>query len=535
MLKRLLHNLESRSQLPLWMVYPPIFVAVYALHITLLRLPYFWDEGGYYIPAAWDFFRFGTVIPVSTVRNAHPPLPSILLAAWWKFTGFSIYSTRLMICLVAALALLAVFRIARTLSNDAIAVSTLLLTGIYPVWFSQSTLAHADIFAAAATLWALSVYFANSAKARPLCFFFFALSVMAKETAIVTPAALAAYELAQAWKTRYTARERQNHLAWFGWIAATVLPLIAWYGYHHFKTGFTFGNPEYLRYNATANMSGHRIVLSLWHRLVHLSFHLNLYVVTLCTAAVAMMAPRTNADGSLRHWIPQSAVRAIATIVFANWIAFSVLGGALLTRYLLPMYPLLLLLAVALWWQRFRQWYLIALLTLAGFSIACEINPTYPYAPEDNLAYRDMIVLHQQAISFVATHYPQATVLTAWPVAADLIRPELGYVKTPIKMTPLENFSAAEVVKAMGEQDQFDTAIVFSTKYLPSQMQHTVSVVHMQNDAKYFDFHEDLPPGQIAHLLHGSVVWQESRQGEWAAVLRFPRAADARLQLQALP
>ena len=32
------------------------------------------------------------------MRNAHPPLPSILLAAWWKLTGFHILSTRACSC-----------------------------------------------------------------------------------------------------------------------------------------------------------------------------------------------------------------------------------------------------------------------------------------------------------------------------------------------------------------------------------------------------------------------------------------------------
>ena len=72
--------------------------------LTLLRLPYFWDEGGYYIPAAWDFFRTGTLIPQTTVTNAHPPLPSILLAAWWHLSGFVVSGTRTLVCMVAAAA-----------------------------------------------------------------------------------------------------------------------------------------------------------------------------------------------------------------------------------------------------------------------------------------------------------------------------------------------------------------------------------------------------------------------------------------------
>ena len=76
-------RIDAQKDAPIsvtWL-FAPVFAAVTLLHLTLLRLPYFWDEGGYYIPAAWDFFRLGTVIPVTTVRNAHPPLPSVAMAA----------------------------------------------------------------------------------------------------------------------------------------------------------------------------------------------------------------------------------------------------------------------------------------------------------------------------------------------------------------------------------------------------------------------------------------------------------------------
>ncbi len=83
---RLRRVLEPRmdAPLPLWMIFPVVFTALYASHFTLLRLPYYWDEAGYYIPAAWDFFRTGSLIPITTLTNAHPPLESIYLALWWK-------------------------------------------------------------------------------------------------------------------------------------------------------------------------------------------------------------------------------------------------------------------------------------------------------------------------------------------------------------------------------------------------------------------------------------------------------------------
>ena len=60
------------------------FALLVAAHWPLLRLPYYWDEAGYYIPAAYDFLRRGTLIPYSTLSNAHPPLLSIYLASWWR-------------------------------------------------------------------------------------------------------------------------------------------------------------------------------------------------------------------------------------------------------------------------------------------------------------------------------------------------------------------------------------------------------------------------------------------------------------------
>ena len=56
-----------------------IFVFIFLLHIPLLQLPYFWDEAGYYVPAARDILLTGSLIPHSTVSNAHPPL---VMAGW---------------------------------------------------------------------------------------------------------------------------------------------------------------------------------------------------------------------------------------------------------------------------------------------------------------------------------------------------------------------------------------------------------------------------------------------------------------------
>ncbi|MEO8736887.1 MAG: glycosyltransferase family 39 protein, partial [Edaphobacter sp.] len=351
---------SAPGDIPLWMLFPLFFAAVYLSHLTLLRLPYFWDEGGYYIPAAWDFFRTGSLIPQSTVTNAHPPLPSIFLAAWWHLSGFVVSGTRTLICIVSASALLGVYKLAKTLTGTAAAAVVTILTAIYPIWFAQSTLAHADIFAAAFTLWGLAFYFdrddtnRSAAKNQILAAILFSLSALSKETAIITPLALALWEAILFLQNR----RKANNLGWLAALLSPILPLVAWYAFHYHRTGFIFGNPEFLRYNATANLSAYRIGLCLWHRFLHLTTHMNMFVPVVATVAVVLIPITSNAPQAIR----KPALKAIAVILLANWIAFSILGGALLTRYLLPMYPLVLLLCVSLWRRHLRQWWLIAAL-----------------------------------------------------------------------------------------------------------------------------------------------------------------------------
>ncbi len=402
------------------------------------------------------------------------------------------------------------------------------------MWFAQSTLAHADIFAAACTLWALSFYLdrpgwalsaftgKNTALANAISTgALFALAALSKETAIVVPAALFLYQLWLAW--RGPREQRRGHLPWLVALALPVLPLLAWYVYHHAATGFTFGNPEYLRYNATANLSATRVLLSLWHRLIHLTVHMNLFVPVLMTVAVLLL-PRDRTKPVLAREV----TGAILTVLLVHWLAFSVLGGALLTRYLLPAYPLVLLLCVTTWRQRAQAWPVIAGLSLVAFALGCRINPPYPFAPEDNLTYRDMVVLHQQAIAVAQKRFPAATVLSAWPVTADLQKPELGYLRTPMHTAEIANFTREEVAKAAAEPGNCDTAIVFSTKYNPPAGGINLAAMHQGSDALYFDAHRDLMPDEIARALGGTVVWQAERNGEWAAVLRFHRAYEAK-------
>lgn len=512
--------------LPLWMIFPVVFVALYVSHFTLLRLPYYWDEAGYYIPAAWDFFRTGSLIPTTTLTNAHPPLPSLYLALWWKISGFNPEVTREAVLMVAALALLAVWRLAmRVVGVGSVAFWAVVLTGIYPIWFAQSMLAHADIFAATCTLWGL-VYALPDRDRKPWsAALWFAGAALCKETTIAVPLTLALVCVVEGFRALPSLRHRLWREA--AWLSSCVLPLAAWYGYHYSKTGFLFGNPEFLRYNAQATLEPVRILAAFAHRILHLTAHMNLFVPVLMTIAALLLNPRLDADGHERATISRAAMRRILLLLLVNALLFSVLGGALLTRYLLPMYPLVLLVAVATFYRRVPFWQGLAVFSAGAFVVGLFVNPPYGFAPEDNLAFVRVVRLHEAAIAQLNSRYPGATVLTAWPMSDDLTRPELGYLKQPYEVDRIEDFSAAQIDRAAEEPWKFSAALVFSTKYHPPRPLFTLGHKSAELDEKYFGMHHDLPPEEIAKRLGGELVWQKTDQGQWVALIRFERVLNA--------
>jgi hypothetical protein len=509
------------------MIFPVVFAALYATHFTLLRLPYYWDEAGYYIPAAWDFLRTGSLIPTSTYSIAHPPLPSIYLALWWKVSGYFPEVTREAVLMAAALGLLAVWRLAmRLVGVTSVAFWTVLLTGLYPIWFAQSSLAHADIFAAACSLWGLVYALPARGRAPWHAALWFSASALCKETAIVIPLTLAAVNVAESFFASAASRVRLWREA--AWLSSCVVPLAGWLAYHYAKTGFLFGDPEWLRYNAEATMTPLRIAAAFLHRVAHLTLHMNLFVPVGMAFAALLLKPRPDSEGHDRATIARPVMRRIFLLLLANAALFSVLGGALLTRYLLPMYPLVLLVAVTAFYRRVPYWHGLALISAAGFVAGLFINPPYGFAPEDNLAYAHVVRMHQSGIAQLAKLYPDAAVLTAWPMSDELKRPELGYVKKPWDVVAIDDFSPAQIARAAEEPEAYSAALVFSTKYDPSSPLLKLGGEAM--DERYFGLHHDLPPEAIAQQLGGTLVWKRDDEGMWVALIRFNRPVEARLE-----
>ena len=502
-----------------------ILAAVVLTHLPLLRLPFFWDEAGYYIPAARDLFLAGSLIPSSVPSNAHPPLVMAYLGTWWKIAGFSMVVTRIAMLLVAAFALLGVFRLGRLLTNTDVAVSATLCTALYPVFFAQSSMAHIDLAAAGLSLWGLEAYLGGRRRA---CTLWFTLAALAKETAVLAPLGLLAWELARSPISRRTsdpiclAPPRVRLVS----LAAPVAILCGWYAYHYSKTGYLLGNPEFFRYNVQATRHPIRILLALGMRIWQVTGYLHLWVLTAMMAGALTQPPLR--DGNVeRPRISLSAQMALGLVILAYVSAMALVGGAVLARYMLPVIPLWIILAVSTLRRRIRLWPAWVAVACAAFVAAWFWNPPYGFSLEDNLAYRDYIGLHEDAEHLLESRYPRARVLTAWPASDEISHPYLGYVTQPLRVVQIEDFTAEELFSAARERRRFDVVLLFSTKYEPPRQLLERWSTWNRAKARFFGFHRDLVPSAAAQILGGGIVFREARTGQWIAVIELQPAEEA--------
>jgi hypothetical protein len=547
-------------------VFVIIFFAIFLLHVPLLQLPYFWDEAGYYVPAARDLLFHGSLIPLTTVSNAHPPLVMAWVAMWWKLFGFAPLVTRSAMLVAAAFSLLGLFRLAERAANTQVAIAATLCTAVYPVFFAQSSLAQVDLAAAGLTFWAIAAYLDDELVASAI---WFSLAVLAKETAILAPAALAGWELIHEFFVLRGRASLQGRAGGFRngasapapafhwrslWIEKgqssprrilalvfPLLPLTLWYGYHYSRTGYVFGNPEFFRYNVASTLNPVRFFFALLLRLWQAFGYLHLWLLTLTMLLALRLQPVKDKIDNEEVERPRIAipVQMIFFVVIATYVVvMALIGGAVLARYMLTAVPLVIILAVSTLRRRLRHWKPAVATVAFAFCAGWFWNPPYGFSPEDNLAYRDFIVLHEDAEHFLEARYPMARVLTAWPASGEISSPWLGYITRPMHYVPIDDFSLEQVLSAYDfrqkHPDQsFDVALVFSTKYDPPPpfvdvKKSSPELIYLWNrwqemKRRFFGYHRDLAPQGVIQILGGKVVFQEEHKGQWVAVIEMDR------------
>jgi 4-amino-4-deoxy-L-arabinose transferase-like glycosyltransferase len=491
-----------------------LLLCMIAAHLSLLHVPYFWDET-YFAPAARDLFQTGKLVPFSVPVESHPPLVYLWLAIWWKLFGFSIVVARGAMLAVAALTLVAVYRLARLFTAGAVPIVVTALTAIYPVFFVESTLVQLDMAAAGLTLWGLVACLQGRRWEMGVLF---TLAVLAKETSIVAPCAVLAGDFLLA----LLARKQSIGGAIRSVLKAAIpllmpfLLLLCWFAWLYHVSGTVFGDPYYVRYNLDGAARPVRIFLACVQHLWHLLGFLNLFVLTGLAAIIFAVRPRLysfNASEQSRGWLIS------AFLIVGYVLMLSIVGGVTLARYLLPVYPIVILACVAGLSARLKWWPAIAGLAAVGF-----VAGLFPYANrflfrrDDNLAYLDYVSLHQAAIESFANG-KKAKVFTVWPASSELSKPWLGYTNQPMEATEMDSFTREELLADRRERPDF----ILMFPRAACKAENPLRRDHgPQRD--YFHGTQALSPDDVAVLMNARVIYRAQRRCDWVAVLKLEHA-----------
>ena len=241
-----------------------------------------------------------------------------------------------------------------------------------------------------------------------------------------------------------------------------------------------------------------------------------------------MGLPPLQDNGVERKRIALDIQFSFLAVIAAYVIAMAVVGGAVLARYMLPAVPLVIILWVSTLWRRTRLWRALVAIVALAFVAALFVNPPYGFSIEDNLAYRDYILLHEHAEDFLEARYPMARVLTAWPASDEISHPSLGYVTRPMRVFRIEDFTVEQLMAASDLRSNFDVALVFSTKYEPPHPWFERWRKWQQWKTEFFGYHRDVPPAAAAQILGGRLVYNDIRRGQWVGVIEMDQIEEAR-------
>jgi len=416
---------------------------VFLTHLPYFGLPYFWDELGQFVPAALDIFHDGAWIPHSTVPNAHPPAVMAYLALVWQVAGYSIAATRLAMLALAAATVVFTFRLGGKLSGRPAAILGAVFLLVDPLFYAQSMMAQLDMPAMLFTVLSLLLFLADRHFAAAVACTALALS---KETGALLPLIFIATLYRDPARSKYTA----CYLAPFAALAIWFFAL--WRG-----TGHIFGDPGFTHYNTMYSLNPVRASVALLRRFYFLFVADFRWIGSLAI----LFAWRRSPLYSTRAW------KIVWCFIAAHILMVSLLGGATLERYLLPVIPLVYLAMGAAFQAMRPRWRTIGAVALAaGLFAGLFLNPPFPFPYENNLALVDFVDLHRDAAQFLEKSYPAKTIYTAWPLTQALRNPAFGYVDHPISAAETSDLHLS-TLSALNPKS-VDVLVLYSRTWEPS-------------------------------------------------------------------
>jgi Dolichyl-phosphate-mannose-protein mannosyltransferase len=485
-----------------------VTLVVLLSHAAYLSLPYFWDEMGQFVPAALDILRDGAWVPHSTVPNAHPPGVMAYLAVVWKLFGYSISATRAAMLLLASLAVFLTWRLSERLNpglNGAWAFAPVILLLLDPLFYMQSMLAQLDMPAMLFTLLVLVLFLEGRHKSAALAS---VALVLAKETGALLPLILGAW----LWMDRKSRKQ-----AWL--YAVPFFPLAVWFFVLWRTTGHLFGNPGFTHYNLAYALNPVRAAVSLVRRIYYLFIADFRWVGT-----IGILYAWRRASGYSTH-----AWKITWAFIASHTLMVSLLGGAELERYLLPVIPLIYIAMAAAWstvsaWTRNATFVIIS----AGLLLGLFVNPPFPFPYENNLAMVDFVRLQRDAALYLGRVYPNQTIYTAWPLTQALRDPAFGYVGRGLAVSETSDLRRSTLEGI--DPSAVDVLVVYSRTWEPDWGVLRWPLVQPFL-TRYYEYGPQMNADEIRQHFGFVPVQRWTRSGQWIEIYARAKQPNTAISL----
>ena len=361
-----------------------------------------------------------------------------LLALVWKIFGYSIFTTRLTMLLVAAEGVLFCFLLSIRLSRGnpgapAFAAAIFLIAS--PLFYTQSMMVLLDMPAMTLTLAALLLFLDEQWVA---CAIACTLLALTKETAITTPLVFGAW----LW---FRDKKRREAL----YFLAPALALAGWLVVLHHSTGYWMGNAEFTRYNATGTLEPFHIF----------SASAQAGVVSVCErwkfpgrAGAVFGVAGTEGAGMVHHRVGRGgAGRRSGAIWRRGAGAIPVAGAAdCLHRHGCSGFGLSGAVGAGL-----SHFAMTALLVAGWFW-----NPPYPVSVRKQPGHGQLCEAAGGGVEYLEAYAPNQRIASAWPFTDAISHPEFGYVERPLKAVPVSGFSLTSL--ASTDRASYDILVMYT-------------------------------------------------------------------------
>lgn len=444
-------TLANEPHVSMRLVLPTVFAAAFAILLICrwraLSTPFFWDEVGYYVPTSLAIWRNHFVPAAGAgVAQSYPPLFPLVFATAWSLAGFSIAVTRIVGFLLAAGSIAATFALARRVADVWVGIGAAACSLAAPGFWGQANLMQPEILVALLVCLSTTTLVGGKNLTHGVAV---ALLLMAKWSTAAFLPAFAVFSFATA-PTRRAGLARQA--IYFPGLAI----LAAWLIYFYVHTGtLTSTDPDYVRSNLWNNLEPSTLALRFLVRVRQAFFDdaawlLSAPVIVVWALSIRRRDSLTTPDRERQGLLLRSRAQLdLLCGLVASYVLFLTVGGLLLPRYLVPIWPLCAVLGVASVSKLVRP--LLATVHLAVTVLTMQLYwlgaiPTgYTPTLESRAEYVSFVDAHAQAARFLESGRHDARIFATWPFVGELGRPEFGYVSSPVATIPLADaLSGAE-------------------------------------------------------------------------------------------